>query len=179
MVATVDNLDLEKSKEFFKNGDIINALESFTKAFESSGTPKEAEKKIFILFLENLLQYCKENNLRNEEALVLRTLGRTHSKFKNYVEGLKYSYQALKIQKKIGRKLDIAEGLVFLAEDLEISGNSDECIKSFTEAAEIFHDLGKLDKEIEIKNEIKRLEEFSEQIVKEEFNLKKFNIDNY
>ena len=177
MVATIDNF--EKSKEFFKSGDILNALESFIKALDHLDTSKDAKKEELFMFLENLLQYSKDNNLRNEEAMVLRTLGRTHSKFKNHVEGLKYSYQALKIQKKIGRKLDIAESLVFLAEDLEISGNSDECIKSFTEAAEIFHDLGKLDKEIEIKNEINRLEVFSEQIVKDEFNLKKFNIDNY
>jgi len=177
MVATIDNF--EKSKEFFKSGDILNALESFIKALDRVDTSKDAKKEELIMFLENLLQYSKDNNLKNEEAMVLRTLGRTHSKFRNHVEGLKYSYQALKIQKKIGRKLDIAESLVFLAEDLEISGNSDECIKSFTEAAEIFHDLGKLDKEIEIKNEINRLEVFSEQIVKDEFNLKKFNIDNY
>jgi len=177
MVATVDNF--EKSKEFFKSGDILNALESFIKAIDRSDASKGATKQELIMFLENLLLYSKDNNLRNEEAMVLRTLGRTHSKFKNHVEGLKYSYQALKIQKKIGRKLDIAESLVFLAEDLEISGNSDECIKSFTEAAEIYHDLGKLNKEMEIKNEINRLEVFSEQIVKDEFNLKKFNIDNY
>ena len=177
MVATIDNF--EKSKEFFKSGDILNALESFIKALDHLDTSNEAKKEELITFLENLLQYSKDNNLKNEEAMVLRTLGRTHSKFRNHVEGLKYSYQALKIQKKIGRKLDIAESLVFLAEDLEISGNSDECIKSFNEAAEIFHDLGKLDKEIEIKNEISRLEVFSEQIVKDEFNLKKFNIDNY
>ena len=177
MVATVDNF--EKSKEFFKSGDIFNALDSFTKALDRSDTSKNGDKEELILFLENLLQYSKDNNLRDEEAMVLRTLGRTHSKFRNHVEGLKYSYQALKIQKKIGRKLDIAESLVFLAEDLEISGNSDECIKSFSEAAEIFHELGKLDKEVEIKDEIRRLEVFSEQIVKDEFNLKKFNIDNY
>ncbi len=177
MVATIDNF--EKSKEFFESGDILNALGSFTKALDHSDTSKDAIKKKLILFLENLLQYSKDNNLRDEEAMVLRTLGRTHSKFRNHVEGLKYSYQALKIQKKIGRKLDIAESLVFLAEDLEISGNSDECIKSFSEAAEIFHELGKLDKEVEIKDEIRRLEVFSEQIVKDEFNLKKFNIDNY
>jgi len=177
MVATIDNF--EKSKEFFKSGDILNALESFIKALDHSSTSKDTDKKELILFLENLLQYSKDNNLRDEEAMVLRTLGRTHSKFKNHVEGLKYSYKALKIQKKTGRKLDIAESLVFLAEDLEISGNYDECVKSFNEAAEIFHELGKLDKEEEIKFEIKRLDDFSEQIVKDEFNLKKFNIDNY
>ncbi|MBY9016674.1 MAG: tetratricopeptide repeat protein [Candidatus Lokiarchaeota archaeon] len=177
MVATIDNF--EKSKEFFKSGDILNALESFTKALDSSDPSKEINKKDFILFLENLLQYSKDNNLKNEEAMVLRTLGRTHSKLKNHVEGLKYSYQALKIQKKIGRKLDIAESLAFLAEDLEISGNFDECINSFSEAAEIFHELGKLSKENEIKNDIKRLKEISEQLVKDEYILNKFHIDDY
>jgi len=177
MVATIDNF--EKSKEFFKSGDILNALESFRKALDRSDTSKDAVKKDLISFLENLLQYSRDNNLRDEEAMVLRTLGRTHSKFRNHVEGLKYSYKALKIQKKIGRKLDIAESLVFLAEDLEISGNYDDCVNSFTEAAEIFLELGKLDKVEEIKNEINRLEAFSEEMVKDEFNLKKFNIDNY
>ena len=177
MVATIDNF--EKSKEFFKSGDVLNALESFIKALDSSDTSKDTNKKELILFLENLLQYSKDNNLRDEEAVVLRTLGRTHSKFKNHVEGLKYSYQALKIQKKIGRKLDVAESLVFLAEDLEISGNYEDCRKTFTEAAEIFRELGKLNKEEEIKNEINRLEDFSEQMVTDEFNLKRFNIDNY
>lgn len=177
MVATVDNF--EKSKEFFKSGDILNALESFIKALDRLDTSKDTNKKELILFLENLLQYSKDNNLRDEEAVVLRTLGRTHSKFRNHVEGLKYSYQALKIQKKIGRKLDVAESLVFLAEDLEISGNYDECTKFFTEAAEVFHELGKLSKEKEIKNEIERLKAFSEQIVEDEFILNKFNIDDY
>ncbi|MBY9009827.1 MAG: tetratricopeptide repeat protein [Candidatus Lokiarchaeota archaeon] len=177
MVATVDNF--EKSKEFFKNGEILNALESFDKALDRSDHSKDTVKKELILFLENLLQYSRENNLRDEEAMVLRTLGRTHSKFKNHVEGLKFSYQALKIQKKIGRKLDVAESLVFLAEDLEVSGNYDECVNIFTEANEIFHELGKLSKEKEIKNEIKRLKEFSEKIVEDEYILKEFHIDDY
>ena len=111
--------------------------------------------------------------------MVLGTLGRTHSKFKNHVESLKYSYQALKIHKKIGKKLDVAESLVFIAEDLEISGNYDECIKFFTEAAEMFHKLGKVSKEKEIKIEIERLKEFSEKIVEDEFVLNKFNLDDY
>jgi tetratricopeptide (TPR) repeat protein len=177
MVATVDNF--EKSKEFFRSGDILNALESFDKILNHSDSSKDLNKKELILFLESLLQHCKENNLKNEEAMVLRTLGRTHSKFKNHVEGLKYSYQALKIQKKIGRKLDVAEGLAFLAEDLEVSGNYDECIKSFTEAAEIFRELGKLNKEKEIKIEIKRLKDFSEEMVEDEYILKEFHIDDY
>ena len=177
MVATVDNL--EKSKAFFKDGDIIKALESFGEALGKLDSSKDADKEELILFLENLLQYCKDNNLSNEEAMVLGTLGRTHSKFKNHVESLKYSYQALKIQKKIGKKLDVAESLVFIAEDLEISGNYDECIKSFTEAAEMFHELGKVSKEKEIKIEIERLKEFSEKIVEDEFVLNKFNLDDY
>ena len=177
MVATVDNL--EKSKEFFKDGNILSALDSFEKALNQSDSSKDAEKEELIAFLENLLQYCKDSNLSNEEAMVLRILGRTHSKFKNHVMSLKYSYQALKIQKKIGKKLDVAESLVFIAEDLEISGNFDECIKSFTEAAEMFFKLGKFSKETEIKSEIERLKEFTEKIVEDEFVLNKFNLDEY
>jgi tetratricopeptide (TPR) repeat protein len=177
MVATVENF--KKSKEFFKNGDVLSALESFDKVLEQFDQTKELNKTEMLQFLENLLQHCKENNLPNEEATVLRTLGRLHSKLRNHVEGLKYSYQALKIQKKIGKKLDIAESLVFLAEDLEISGNYDECIQSFTEAAEMFHDMGKLSKEKEILNEIKRLKAFSEEIVEDEYIMSKFHVDNY
>ena len=95
------------------------------------------------------------------------------------MQGLKFSYQALKIQKKIGKKLDIAESLVFLAEDLEVSGNYDECIQIFTEAAEAFHELGKLRKEKDIIKKINRLEAFSKEIVEDEFIMNKFGVDNY
>ena len=57
---------------------------------------------------------------------------------------MKYHYQSLKIQKKLGKKVETAEGLVFLAEDLEISGNYDKSIEAFIEASEIFRELGKL-----------------------------------
>ena len=42
---------------------------------------------------------------------------------------------------------------MFLAEDLEVSGNYEECIKNFTEAAQIFHELGKLSKEKEVQKD--------------------------
>ena len=177
MVTTVENF--KKSKEFFKNGDVHNALESFDKVLEHFDQAKELNKTEMLLFLDNLLQHCKDNNLPNEEATVLRTLGRLHSKLRNHVEGLKYSYQALKIQKKIGKKLDIAESLVFLAEDLEVSGNYDECIQVFTEAAEMFHEMGKLNKEKDVIKEINRLKAFSKEIVEDEYIMSKFHVDNY
>ena len=132
MVATTDNF--QKSKEFFESGDIINTLVSFNEVIEHYDSTKNNRKKELIQFLNDLLQYCQDNNLQNEEAMVLRTLGRTHTKFRDHVKGLKYSYQVLKIQKKLGKKLDVAESLVFLAEDLEVSGNYEEVIKSFNEA---------------------------------------------
>jgi len=177
MVATVENF--EKSKEFFKNGDVLNALERFDKVLEHFDQAKELNKTELLQFLNEILQHCKDNNLPNEEAGVLRSLGRAHSKLRNHVEGLKFSYQALKIQKKIGKKLDIAESLVFLAEDLEVSGNYDECIQIFTEAAEAFHELGKLRKEKDIIKEINRLEAFSKEIVEDEYIMNKYGVDNY
>jgi tetratricopeptide (TPR) repeat protein len=177
MVATVENF--KKSKEFFKNGDVLSALESFDKVLEHFDQAKELNKTEMLQFLDNILQHCRDNNLPNEEATVLRALGRLHSKLRNYVEGLKYSYQALKIQKKIGKKLDIAESLVFLAEDLEISGNYDECIQTFTEAAEMLHEMGKLGKEKDVNKEIDRLKAFSKEIVEDEYIMSKFHVDNY
>ena len=177
MVATVENF--EKSKEFFENGDALNALNSFDKVLEHFDQAKEIDKKELIQFLNDFLQYCKDNNLQVEEARVLRALGRIHSKFRNHVEGLKFSYQALKIQKKIGKKLDVAESLVFLAEDLEISGNYEECLRMFTEAAEVFHEMGELRKEENVLKEIHRLKAFSEQMVEDEYIRNKFHVDNY
>ena len=177
MVATVGNF--KKSKEFFKNGDVLNALETFDKVLEHFDQAKELNKTELLQFLNDILQHCRDNNLKIEEATVLRTLGRVHSKLRNHVEGLKYSYQALKIQKKIGKKLDIAESLVFLAEDLEVSGNYDECVQTFTEAAEIFREMGKLSKEKEVLKEISRLKAFSEEILEDEYIMNKFHVDNY
>lgn len=171
--------NLQKSKEFFKSGDIINTLASFNEIIEHYDSTKVYNKKELIQFLDDLLLHCQDNDLQNEEAMVLRTLGRTHTKFRDHVKGLKFSYQALKIQKKLGKKLDVAEGLVFLAEDLEVSGNYEEVIKSFNEAAEIFHELGELEKEKAVNIEIERLEDFSKQMVEDEYFLNKYQIDKY
>ena len=177
MVATID--EFEKSKEFFQIGDIRSTLESYEKAIEHIDRSKSGIKAELLAFIDKILQYTRDNDLKLEEAMALRALGRTHTKFKNHVEGLKYSYQALKIQKKIGKKLDIAESLAFLAEDLEVSGNYDECIKTFNEAAEMFHELGKLRKEKELKKEITRLKSFSKNILEDEYFRNKFHIDKY
>lgn len=177
MVATADNF--ERSKEFFNSGDILNTLESFNKVIENIDRSQTKRKKELIQFLQNLLKHCQDNNLKSEEAMALRALGRTHAKFREHAEGLKYSYQALKIQKKLGKKLDVAEGLEFLAEDLQIPGNYDKCIESFNEAVEIYHELGKLRKEKEIKKKISELKKFSKEMVEDEYFLQKFNIDKY
>jgi tetratricopeptide (TPR) repeat protein len=177
MVATIDNF--EKSKEFFKLKDIPNTLETYEKVIEHIDRSKASQKSELINFLNSIVDYCRENELQEEEAMALRALGRTYSKFKDHAEGLKYSYQALKIQKKLGKRLDIADGLSFLAEDLEVSGNYDECIKSFTEAAQIYHQLGKLKREKQVKKEIERLKQFSKNMVEDEYLLNKFHIDNF
>jgi len=177
MVATADNF--ERTKEFFNSGDILNTLESFNKVIENIDRSQTKHKTELIQFLQNLLKHCEDNNLQSEEAMVLRALGRTHAKFREHAEGLKYSYQALKIQKKLGKKIDVAEGLEFLAEDLQISGNYDKCIESFSEAADIYHELGKLRKEKDIKKKISELKKFSKEMVEDEYFLHKFNIDKY
>lgn len=176
MVAEIDYF--QKSKVFFKQGDISATLESYEKVIEHLHTKKEFKIEI-IDFLTKILSFCQENNLIMEEATVLRALGRTHSKFKNHIEGLKFSYQALKIQKKLGKKQDVAESLEFLAEDLEVSGNYDECIKIFNEAGEIYKELGKLRKVKTIEKEITRLKAFSENILEDEYLMNKYHVDKY
>jgi len=177
MVATVQ--EFEKSKEFFQMGDISNTLDSYEKVIEQIDRSNSSNKTELITFLEKILRYTRDNDLKLEEAMVLRAMGRTYTKFRNHVEGLKYSYQALKIQRKIGKKLDIAESLAFLAEDLEVSGNFDDCIKTYNEAAEIYHELGKLRKEKDIKKEVLRLKSFSKNIYEDEYLRNKFQVDKY
>ncbi|MFW9876490.1 MAG: hypothetical protein ACFFG0_25635 [Candidatus Thorarchaeota archaeon] len=180
MVASIDHTEFfEKSRKFFEDGDILSTIENYEKAMERIDRNQIKNKPEYIQFLEAILKHCKENNLQEEEALVLRALGRTYSIFKQYPESMKYHYQSLKIQKKLGKKLETAEGLIFLAEDLEVSGNFDTCIKTFQEAAEVFQDLGKLRKVKEIKKEITRLEEFSREMVEDEYMLQKFHVDKY
>ncbi len=180
MVASIDHVELfEKSKKLFEDGDIKNTLENYEKAMERIDRSQIKNKQEYLQFLESILNHCKENNLTEEEALVLRALGRTFSLFKQYPESMKYHYLSLKIQKKLGKKLETAEGLVFFAEDLEVSGNFDKCVEAFQEASEVYQDLGKLKKVKEIKKEITRLKEFSKEMVEDEYILHKFNVDKY
>ena len=180
MVASIVYEELfEKSKKFFEDKDIDNTLDHYIKAIERIDRTKLNNKSEYTHFLQIVLQYCKENNLPEQEALVLRALGRTHSLFKNHAESMKYHYKSLKIQKKLGKKVETAEGLVFLAEDLEVSGNYDKSIESFQEASELFRDLGKLRNVKDITKEINRLKEFSEEMVEDEYMLKQFHVDNY
>jgi tetratricopeptide (TPR) repeat protein len=180
MVASIDHQELyEKSKKFFEERDIENTIDHYEKALERLDRTKITNKSDYVNFLEAILNYCKENNLPEQEALVLRALGRTYSIFKNHAESMKCHYQSLKIQKRLGKKVETAEGLVFLAEDLEISGNYDKSVEAFKEASDIFRDLGKLRKVKEITKEINRLGEFSKEMVEDEYLLHKFNVDKY
>jgi len=180
MVASINHTELfEKSRKFFEDGDILNTLENYQKAIELIDRTQIKNKPKYIQFLESILKHCQDNNLPEEEALVLRALGRTYSLFKQHAESMKYHYLSLKIQKKLGKKLETAEGLVFLAEDLEVSGNFDKILETFQEAAEIFQDLGKMRNVKEIKKEISRLQEFSKEMVEDEYMLQKFNVDKY
>jgi len=180
MVASIVNEELlEKSKKFFEDKDINNTLDHYRKAIESIDRTKLNNKSQYTEFLQTILLFCRENNLPEQEALVLRALGRTYSLFKNHAKSMKYHYKSLKIQKKLGKKVETAEGLIFLAEDFEVSGNYDKSIESFKEASEIFRDLGKLRNAEDITKEINRLKEFSEEIVEDEYMLKQFHVDNH
>jgi tetratricopeptide (TPR) repeat protein len=177
MVAIMNNEFFESSKKLFDQGDLTQALEHFEKSIPYiDGT---RDKSRYIQYLNQLLDHCESNGMIEEQAIVLRALGRTCSIFKNYVDSLKYHQQSLQIQRRLGRKKDLAEGLLYLAEDLEVSGNYEDCINAFQSASEIFHKLGKLRKCKEINKEIVRLKEISEEIFEDEYLRTKFNIDDY
>ncbi|MFX1274828.1 MAG: tetratricopeptide repeat protein [Promethearchaeota archaeon] len=179
MVAIMENF-FEKSKQYFDTGDIDNTLESYEKMLLYIDPQKDKSAlKDYIAFLEKLLEHCKQKDMKEQGAIVLRTIGRTYSIFKQHVKSLEYHKRSLKIQRKLGNKYELAEGLVYLAEDLEVSGDYAECINMFSEAAKIYHELGKLRKEKEIRKELKRLEKFSEEMVEDEYILNKFHIDKF
>ena len=170
----------EKSKKIFDTGDVSNTLDEYDKALiYINPSSKTINKSDYIKFLEKILKHCKEKQMLEEEAVVLRSLGRTHSIFKHHVESLKYHELSLKIQRELGNKKEVAEGLVFLAEDLEVSGNYKRCIQMFTDAADLFYELGNLKKEEEAKSEISRLKKFSEEMAEDEYIMNKFHVDNY
>ena len=177
MVAIINNEFFNQSKKYFENEDIANTLNSYEKAIGYIDNSKNQSD--YIQFLKQILKHCRENELVEEEAIVLRSLGRTHSIYKQYFESLNYHRESLKIQRKLGKKMDVAEGLVFLAEDLEISGNYDKCIETYNDAMELFRELGKVKKVKGLTKEVSRLKEFSKQIVEDEYYLNKFNIDKY
>ena len=180
MVVSLDHTEFfEKSKKFFEAEDITKSLENYEKAMEHIDRSHIKNKNVYIQFLLSVLKHCEENKKPEQEAMALRALGRTHSIFKQHAESMKYHYKSLKIQKKLGRKKETAEGLMFLAEDLEVSGNFDKIIATFQEASNIFQELGKLKKVEEIKKQISRLQEFSKEIVEDEYIMNKFHVDNY
>lgn len=175
MVSTLDNELLRQCQTHFRNKDIKNTLSCFEKALSMVEETNDQAK--YIIFLKEILEYCRVNHLIEEEAVVLRSLGRTHSIFKQHYESLSYHREALKIQRKLGRKLEIAEGLVLIGESLEFNEKYQDCIDTFKSAADMFHDLGKLRKEKDLKKEITRIEAFSRDTIEDEYILKKFHIE--
>ena len=65
MVATIDGF--EKSKEFFQIGDIRSTLESYEKAIEHIDRSESGVKTELFNFLEKILQYTRDNELKLEE----------------------------------------------------------------------------------------------------------------
>lgn len=176
MVAIMNNELFEKSKDFFQNGDISNTIEEFNKVIPSINISEVKEETKYVQFLKQVLKHCRENELMEEEAKVLRSLGRVHSLFNQHFESLNYHRESLKIQRKLGRKADLAEGLILLADSLEINGKYKEANESLQTAASIFHELGKLRREKEVKKQIAHIQKFSKEMVEDEFYVRKFNI---
>lgn len=175
MVTTLNNY-FEESKNFFETGEIKKSLETYEKAIAYLD---KKSKSSSLQFLNQILTYCRENKLKEEEAVVLRALGRTYSLFKQYVESLRFHEESLRIQRELGKKIDIAEGLLFLAEDLEISGDYEKCLKTFADSEKIFRELGVLEQAQKIQIEVARLKEFSKEVVEDEYIMNKFHVDNY
>jgi CRP-like cAMP-binding protein len=106
-------------------------------------------------------------------------MGRTYSIFKQYVDSLKYHWLSLKIQRKLGKKKEVAQGLTFIAEDLEVRGDYDESKESYEEAMKIYEELGKTEEVQAIKKKLERIDNFSKEALEEDYIRNKFNIGDY
>ena len=106
-------------------------------------------------------------------------MGRTYSIFKKYPDSLKHHRLSLRIQRELGKKKEVGEGLLFMAEDLVVSGDFEECLKSYDEAKDIFQKLGKIKNVKDIEKKIKTLKDYSKEAVEEDFIMHKFHVDEY
>ncbi|MGQ4874237.1 MAG: hypothetical protein ACP6IY_09220 [Promethearchaeia archaeon] len=175
MVLTTKNDISDFPKKAFQKGDIKKTLEDCEKMLSNRELSKKKDQ--YLNFLKEILDFCKEKRLLEEEAITLRILGRAYSQFNDHKLSQKYHENSIKIQKKLGRKTDTAEGLVFLAEDLEVSGKYDKCLEALEAAKNIFREMGKLRRAKEIDKEISRLKDFSRQMTEDEYYLQKFHLD--
>ncbi len=177
MVAILNNDFLERSKKLYKEGNFQDALQTFEKAI--SHVDRSKDKSEYLSYLENLLKFCKDNNALEDEALVLRAMARIYSAFRMHADAMRLHWQALKLQKRLGKQSVVADGLVFLAEDLQISGNYGESIKAYEDASDIYKSLGKLRLVKELKKKIIEIKEFSKELIEDEYYLQKFGVDKY
>ncbi|MBY9007948.1 MAG: hypothetical protein KGD63_14495 [Candidatus Lokiarchaeota archaeon] len=177
MVAIMGEDLFKRSKEFFKSKDIKNTLETYEKFLHNLDHTKD--HKEYIDFLKNILTFCEKKGLRDEEALILRDMGRTYSIFKKYPDSLKHHRLSLKIQRQLGKKREVADGLLFIAEDLVVSGAFEECFKSYEEAMDIYQKLGNIENVRKIENKLKSLKEYSKEAVEEDYIMNKFHVDEY
>ena len=174
----MDNNKLfERSRSLFEDGELSSSLESFEQCVSNLAVSKPEDESKYILFLKEILEHCRNGDLMEEEARTLRLLGRAHSVFGQHYESLNYHRESLAIQRKLGRKSDFADGLILLADTLEISGKHEESIESLKTAADIYRELGKLGKAKRVKKDITRLKKFSRRMDEDEYFLRKFNID--
>lgn len=177
MVAIMSNNELfEKSRLCFNEGDVQAAIEHLEALISSMNAGEIKENDDHVQYLNDLLKYCRDNQLVELEAKVLRVLGTAYRLLNKLKESENFHHESLKIQRKSGRKADLADGLVLLSDSLQINGKHDECLDALKTAADIYRELGKLRREKELRKHISKLEKFSKDMLDEDYYVRKFHI---
>ncbi len=165
----------EKSLEFFHKKDIAKSLEYFKMALVFVHSKRDSNK--LLTLLTEMLDYSRKEADKNLEAEVLKNLGQIHAIRKDFAKGLQSFQQAMKIHKELGDELGEAESMVYIASDFEILGKYAFAIDYYRRALDIYQELGNQEKINKIAWEIKKIEEFSEEVDRNEYLLKKFHIN--
>lgn len=165
----------EKSLEFFHKKDIQKSLEYFKMALEFVRSKRDSNK--LLTLLTEMLDYSRKGADKNLEAEVLKNLGQIHAIRKDFAKGLQSYQQAMKIQKELGDEQGEAESMEYIASDFAILGKYAFAIDYYRRALDIYQELNNQEKINKIAWEIKKIEEFSEEVDRNEYLLKKFHIN--
>ncbi len=172
--ANLPNL-YEKSLEFFRKKDISKSLEYFERALKFVQSKRESNR--LLTLLSDMLEYSQKEGDKNLEAIVLKNLGKIHAIRKDFAKGLQSYQQAMKIHKELGNELGEAESMEYIASDFAIIGKYDFAIDYYRRALDIYQELGNQEKINKVAWEIKKIEEVGVEIDRNEYLLKKFNIN--